>query len=166
MRDKIKTREEISRIAKELKGSGKSVVMLNGSFDLLHVGHVRLLQEAKRQGDALIVGLNSDDSVRQWKKHIGYKDWASRPLNSQENRAVMLAALESVDYVTIFDELDPRALIEVIRPDVFVNGSDYGEDCLEAPVVKKCGGKVHIIKLVDGYSTSRLIQRIKEVYKD
>lgn len=159
--EKIKTREEIEKISEELKKQGKVVVSINGSFDLLHVGHVKILEEARKQGDVLIVGLNTDDSVRRWKKHMGYKDWMNRPLNNQNDRTEMLAALECVDYVTLFDETDCLKFVESVKPNIHANGSDYGENCIEAPTVKKYGGKVYIVKLVEGYSTSNLIKKIK-----
>lgn len=161
MNRKIKSREEIVKIVADLRKNGKKIVTTNGSFDILHVGHVLFLQEAKSQGDVLIVGLNTDDSVRRWKKHVGYADWKNRPLNPQDARAEMMAALECVDYVTLFDETDCLAFVESIKPDVHVNGSEYGADCIEAPIVKKYGGRVHIVKLVGGYSTSNLIKKIK-----
>jgi rfaE bifunctional protein nucleotidyltransferase chain/domain len=163
MNPKIKSRAEIIDLACQLRKQGKTVVTANGSFDLLHAGHAMLLREAKKQGDVLIVCLNSDDSVRAWKKHVGYKDWDKRPINPQEDRAELLAAMQDVDYLTIFDELDPIALLDTIKPDVHVNGSEYGEDCIEAQVVKKHGGRVHIINLKGGYSTSNLIKRIKSM---
>jgi rfaE bifunctional protein nucleotidyltransferase chain/domain len=155
----------MAQIVKELRKKNKKIVTINGSFDLLHVGHVRLLQEARRQGDVLIVGLNSDESVRQWKRHIGYKDWAFRPLITQQYRAEMLAALECVDFITIFDEPDCIKFIEAIKPDVHANGSDYGENCIEAETVRRHGGRLHIIKLHEGFSTSSLIKKIREAYK-
>jgi rfaE bifunctional protein nucleotidyltransferase chain/domain len=165
MKDKIKTRQEIEAVVSQLRKKGKKIVAINGSFDLLHVGHIRLLQEAKGQGDVLIVGLNSDSSVREWKKLMNYKDWASRPLIPQDYRAEMLAALESVDYVTIFDEPNPIPLLEVIKPDVFVNGADYGENCIEAQTVRRHGGRVHIVKLYEGFSTSKLIRKIVDLHQ-
>jgi rfaE bifunctional protein nucleotidyltransferase chain/domain len=165
MKDKIKTRQEIEAVVSQLRKKGKKIVAINGSFDLLHVGHIRLLQEAKGQGDVLIIGLNSDSSVREWKKLMNYKDWASRPLIPQDYRAEMLAALESVDYVTIFDEPNPIPLLEVIKPDVFVNGADYGENCIEAQTVRRHGGRVHIVKLYEGFSTSKLIRKIVDLHQ-
>ncbi len=165
MKNKIKTRKEIKKIVQELKKRNKVIVAINGSFDILHLGHVRLLQEAKAQGDVLIVGLNSDDSVRKWKKIIGYKDWAKRPINPQQVRAEMLAALECVDYITIFKEPYSLKFVESIKPNVYVNGSDYGKNCIEAKTVKKYGGRVHIVKLHKGFSTSNLIKRILELNK-
>lgn len=161
---KIQSRDELCEISASLRKKGKKIVTINGSFDILHVGHVRLLQEAKRQGDILIVGLNSDESVRRWKKHVGYKDWEKRPINQQEARAEMLAAFACVDYVTIFEETDSLAFVESIRPDIHVNGSEYGENCVEAQTVKRYGGRIHIVKLHDGFSTSSLIKRILEAY--
>jgi len=161
---KVKTRKQITFIVNKLKKQHKIIVSTNGSFDLLHAGHVRFLEEAKAQGDVLIIGLNSDKSVRAWKKHIGYKDWKKRPLVPQEYRAEMLAALECVDYVTIFDEADCIRFVESVKPAVHVNGSEYGENCIEAPTVKKFGGKIHIVKLHGGLSTSELIKRIIDAY--
>ena len=164
MKKKIITREESIKIADELRKQGKKIVTINGSFDILHAGHVKMLQEAKQQGDVLFLGLNSDKSVRAWKKHIGYKDWKKRPLVPQQYRAEMLAALECIDYVTIFDEMVPMPFIEAIKPNVHVNGEDYGENCIEKPIVEKYGGKIYIVKFVDGFSTSNLIQKILDVY--
>ncbi|MDD5177927.1 MAG: adenylyltransferase/cytidyltransferase family protein [Candidatus Nanoarchaeia archaeon] len=166
MENKIKTREEIIKICDKLRKAGKKIVSTNGSFDILHYGHIKYLEEAKRQGDVLIIGLNTDDSVRRWKKHIGYKDWDKRPLNNQTARAGMLAALECVDYVNLFDETDCLKFVESVKPDVHVNGSEYGENCIEAETVKKYGGKVYIIKIIEGYSTSSLIKKIKDMKDD
>ena len=163
MNKKIKTREEIKKISEDLKKQGKIIVSTNGSFDLLHVGHIKFLQKAKKQGDVLIIGLNTDDSVRRWKKHVGYKDWESRPINDQESRSGMLAALECVDYVTLFDETECMPFIESVKPNIHVNGSEYGKDCIEAETVKKYGGKIYIIKIVGNYSTSNLIKKIKSI---
>tara|TARA_Y100000310_G_C20685355_1_gene818607 strand:- start:3211 stop:3720 length:510 start_codon:yes stop_codon:yes gene_type:complete len=160
---KIKTREEIINISEDLKKQGKTIVTTNGSFDLLHVGHIKFLEEAKKQGDILIIGLNTDESVRRWKKHIGYKDWANRPLNNEKDRTEMLAALECVDYVTLFDETECMPFIESVKPNIHVNGSEYGKDCIEAPTVKKYGGKIHVVKIIGNYSTSNLIKKIKSM---
>lgn len=152
---KIKSIKEIGGIVKELKQKGKKIVTCNGCFDILHAGHIKFLKEAKAQGDILIVGLNSDSSVKQNK---GPK----RPINNENDRAEVLAALEMVDYITIFNEKTPLKLLEVIKPNVHVNGEEYGENCIEAPTVKKYGGKIYLIKLKKGYSTTNLISRIKE----
>ena len=157
MNSKIKTREEINKIAEDLRKKGKTIVTTNGSFDMLHIGHVKFLQEAKQQGDVLIVGLNSDSSVKENKGE-------ERPINNEENRALVLAALECVDYVVVFDEKTPLKLMEVIRPNVHVNGEEYGEDCIEAPIVKKFGGKIHLVKKYKDFSTTKLIEKIKNQF--
>ncbi|MBI2663152.1 adenylyltransferase/cytidyltransferase family protein [Candidatus Woesearchaeota archaeon] len=161
MINKIKTREDISKISNELKSKGKKIVTINGSFDIIHRGHLSILEEAKKQGDILVVGLNSDKSVREWKKHIGYKDWEKRPYNTEKDRAELLAGFKCVDYVTIFNEPDCLKFVESIKPDVHVNGSEYGKDCIEAPIVKKYGGKVYIVKIKGNLSTSNLIDKIR-----
>jgi D-glycero-beta-D-manno-heptose 1-phosphate adenylyltransferase len=160
---KIKTREEIIKISEDLKKQGKIIVTTNGSFDLLHIGHIKFLEEAKKQGSTLIIGLNTDNSVKKWKKSIGYKDWKNRPLNNEKNRSEMLAALECVDYVTLFDETDCLTFIESVKPNIHVNGSEYGEDCIEAETVKNNGGKIHIVKIIGNHSTSNLIKKIKNM---
>lgn len=162
--NKVISREESSKISKNLRKKGKKIVTTNGSFDVLHAGHIRFLAEAKKQGDVLIVGLNSDKSVQAWKKHMGYKDWKKRPIVPEQYRAEMLASLESVDYITIFDEMVPMPFIQAIKPAVHVNGEDYGEDCIEKPIVEKYGGKIYIVTNVGGFSTSQLIQKIMDVY--
>ena len=159
MNTKIKTRKEIGRIAKELKQQGKKIVTCNGCFDILHVGHIKFLTEAKQQGDILIVGLNSDKSVKENKG-------PERPINNENDRATVLAALEAVDYVIIFNEKTPIKLLEIIKPDIHCNGEEYGEECIEAPTVKRFGGKIHIIKLKGEFSTTSLIKRIKTRVKN
>ena len=153
--DKIKTREELKKIAEKLKQKGKKIVTCNGCFDILHAGHIKFLTEAKAQGDILIVGLNSDSSVKQNK---GPK----RPINNENDRATVLAALEMVDYVTIFNEKTPIPLLGVIKPNVHCNGEEYGENCIEAEIVKKYNGKIYLISLVPNYSTTKIISLIKQ----
>ncbi|MFH1420905.1 MAG: D-glycero-beta-D-manno-heptose-7-phosphate kinase [Candidatus Aenigmatarchaeota archaeon] len=160
--NKVKTREEIEKLVEQLKHDEKIVVSTNGSFDLLHAGHVHFLKEAKKQGDILIVGLNSDSSVRAWKQSIGYKDWEKRPIIPQQQRAEMLAALECVDYITVFEEPECFAFVESIKPNIHVNGSEYGTDCIEAPIVRKYGGRVHVVEKIPGLSTSDILKKIKE----
>lgn len=133
----------------------KTIVTLNGSFDLLHAGHMQIIFEASQAGDILIVALNTDHSIRQYKS-------PTRPLVPLEYRLQMMAALEFVDYVTWFDETDPRRLLSVIKPDVHVNGAEYGANCLEAETVCANGGKIHIVQLVPGLSTSTLIRKIQD----
>jgi len=152
---KIKSIEEIGRIVDSLKSEDKKIITINGAFDILHVGHIKILKEAKKQGDILIVGLNSDSSV---KINKGPK----RPINNERDRAEMLASLEVVDYVVIFNEKTPIKLLDTIKPNIHVNGSDYGKNCIEAEVVKKNGGKIHIVDLKEGFSTTDLINKIKE----
>lgn len=133
----------------------KTIVTLNGSFDLLHAGHMQIIFEASQAGDILIVALNTDHSIRQYKS-------PTRPLVPLEYRLQMMAALEFVDYVTWFDETDPRRLLSVIKPDVHVNGAEYGANCIEADTVCSNGGKIHIVQLVPGLSTSALIRKIQD----
>lgn len=155
---KIKTKEEIEQIVKDLKKQGKKIVTCNGCFDILHPGHIKFLREAKQQGDILIVGLNSDSSVKQNKG-------AERPINNENDRATVLDALEMVDYIVIFNENTPIPLLEIIKPNIHVNGEDYGENCIEAETVKRYGGKIHLVKLKKGLSTTKLIENILKVYK-
>lgn len=155
MLTKIKTQQEIATLAKELKHQGKKMVTTNGTFDILHVGHVRTLQASKKLGDVLIVGLNSDASVKQYKGN-------SRPFNSEKDRAEVLSALGCVDYVVLFDEPDPRKLLEKIHPQVHTNLETYGQECIEAATVKKYGGKLVLLPLVQGYSTTELVNKIKK----
>ena len=162
--EKIKSRQEIKALAEQCRKQGKKIVTINGSFDIMHIGHVKMLQEAKSLGDVLFVGLNSDDSVRQWKRHIGNKNWAKRPINPEWARAEVLAAFECVDYIEIFNEPECIPFIENIKPNVHVNGSDYGENCIEAPIVKKYGGNVHIARFIEGFSTTKMIDRILDIY--
>jgi D-glycero-beta-D-manno-heptose 1-phosphate adenylyltransferase len=133
----------------------KTIATLNGSFDLLHAGHLFILKEAKKQADLLIVMLNSDASIR------GYKG-STRPIIPLEYRLELMAALEFVDYVTWFDELDPCAILQKIRPDVHVNGAEYGENCIEAEVVKQMNARLHLVERIPGLSTSQIIGKIKQ----
>jgi rfaE bifunctional protein nucleotidyltransferase chain/domain len=148
------SREALAPLADLLRAQGKRIVTLNGSFDLLHAGHLHILESARRQGDVLVVGLNSDASVKRYKS-------ADRPLIGEADRARMLLALRCVDYVHVFDEDAPMAFLEEVKPAVHVNGSEYGADCIEAPVVRKHGGRVHIVEKVAGLSTSALVEKVK-----
>jgi len=141
-------------LAREIQRRGGRVVMTNGVFDLLHPGHVRYLKEARRLGDALIVAVNSDASVRATKP--------GRPINPQAERAELLGALICVDVVTIFDEETPHAVITRIQPDVLVKGADWAADAIVGrDVVEARGGRVVRLSLTEGFSTSQLIQRIR-----
>lgn len=155
--NKIKSQKEIIKIAENLKKKNKKIVVLNGSFDILHLGHIKSLEEAKAQGDVLIVLLNSDQSVRTYKG-------PHRPIIPQEARAQTLAALECVDYVTIFDELTPEKLLGKIKPDLYGQGRDWGENCIERKTVEKNKGKIYLLNWSKGLSTSGLIKKILEVY--
>jgi len=153
---KIVERDDLIQLGEKLRQQGKKIVSTNGCFDILHVGHARILAESKAQGDVLIVGLNSDESVAKLK---GPK----RPVNRQHDRAELLCALSSVDYVTIFPEDTPVEFLRCVKPNIHVKGADYKpEDLEETPVVRENGGEVMILKLVPGKSTSSLVDRIRE----
>lgn len=155
---KIKPIEELITIIGVLRKEGKKIAFTNGCFDLLHVGHTRYLKEAKESGDVLIVAINSDLSVRKIKGEF-------RPLTPQKERAEILASLEVVDYVTIFEETNPLRVISLIQPDVLVKGGDYErEDIIGREVVEENGGEVKIIPEIEGASTTDLIDRIVEQY--
>jgi D-beta-D-heptose 7-phosphate kinase / D-beta-D-heptose 1-phosphate adenosyltransferase len=142
-------RRALAGLATTLRAKGKRIVSTNGSFDILHSGHLHLLNEARHSGDVLIVGLNSDASVRAYKG-------ANRPFVPEGQRAEMLLALRPVDYVHIFDEPDPIEFLKELNPDVHVNSAEYGENCIESETVKRGGGRVHIVGRIPGLSTSRL----------
>lgn len=137
-----------------LKGQGVSIATLNGSFDLLHAGHLEILYQASQQADCLIVALNSDASIKAYKN-------PKRPLITLKDRLALVASLEFVDYVTWFEETDPLKLLSVIKPHVHVNGAEYGENCIEAETVRKFGGRIHIVELVPGLSTSNIIEKVR-----
>ena len=137
----------------ELRAQDYSIATLNGSFDLMHAGHLEMIYQASKQADQLILALNTDQSIKAYKSPL-------RPIIPLEFRLQMMAALEMVDYVTWFDEVDPCHILSVIKPDVHVNGVEYGENCIEADVVRSFGGKIHIAALVPGLSTSQIIKKI------
>lgn len=145
--------QNIDQKVKEIRSHQKTIATLNGSFDLMHAGHLEIIYQASLQADVLIIALNTDASIR------GYKN-AMRPIIPLEFRIQMMAGLEMVDYVTWFDELDPRKILSRICPDVHVNGAEYGEDCIEKQTVLEGGGRMHIVDLVSGLSTSEIIQKI------
>lgn len=154
MRGKIGELHEIETIVAKAKQDGKQVVFTNGCFDLLHRGHLHLLREAKKLGDLLVVALNSDSSVRKIKG-------AERPILPESERAELIAALEMVDYVTLFDEPDPYAAIKALRPDVLVKGGDWSkDDIVGADIVQGEGGRVAVIPYLKGYSTTEIIGRM------
>ena len=153
MQSKIKSQKAVIGVARSLRRRGKKIITVNGSFDLLHAGHVDFLESAKKAGGTLIVLLNSDASVSCYKG-------PGRPIHKEYDRAKVLAALSSVDYVVIFHELNPKALLSRMKPDVHCVGSDWGKDCVEAEAVRANGGRIKLIKLENGLSSSGVIQKI------
>lgn len=151
----ITDRAELLRVREQLRAEGRRLVFTNGCFDLLHVGHVRYLADARRLGDALLVAVNSDASVRALKG-------AGRPVLNEAERAEILAALSSVDFVTVFEEESPRALISEVLPDVLVKGGDYQLDEIHGrEEVERAGGRVLSLPFVEGASTTGIIDRIR-----
>ena len=152
---RVLNREEASKLIEDLKKQGKQVVFTNGCFDILHVGHMTYLEEAKEFGDYLFVGVNSDESVKRLKG-------PTRPINSEVDRAELLAGLKAVDYTVIFTEDIPVELIGELKPSIHVKGGDYKkEDLPETKVVESYGGRVEIVSLVEGKSTSNVVKKIQ-----
>lgn len=145
--------EDLAEKVAEIRSNGLSIATLNGSFDLLHAGHLEMIYRASLQADVLIVALNSDESIR------GYKS-PDRPIIPLEYRLKLMASLSFVSYVTWFHELNPIPILSTIKPDVHVNGAEYGENCIEADTVKTHGGRIHIVELVPGLSTTAIIKKI------
>jgi len=142
----------------KLRGQGRKIAFTNGCFDILHLGHVVYLRAAKDKDRILIVGLNSDQSIRKIKG-------PRRPILSQKARALLLASLEYVDFITIFNEETPLKLIKALNPDILIKGADWkGKDVAGSQVVKASGGQVKYIKYIPGYSTSRIIEKIIHAY--
>ena len=151
--DKIQSREALISIVNTLKSAGKRIVFTNGCFDILHAGHVDYLQRAKKHGDVLVLGLNTDASVKRLKGE-------SRPVQNQDARAFVLSGLACIDYVTLFDEDTPVELISALQPDIHVKGGDYSPEQLpEYAVIKAYGGDVVTEAFVPGYSTTSIIER-------
>lgn len=149
-------REDLRALIDTIHHAGKTVVTTNGCFDILHVGHVRYLEKTKTFGDYLIVLLNSDKSVKSIKG-------PSRPVNNEMDRAEILSALRCVDYVVLFDEDSPRNLLDEMKPDVYTKGADYTMETLpEADIMKKNGTRVEFIDFVEGKSTTKTIEKMKE----
>ncbi len=156
-KQKIKTINELKQIVKELKEKNKIIVTTNGVFDILHIGHIRYLEKAKKLGNILIVAINSDESVKKIK---GPK----RPINEQNIRAETLAALGCVDYTIIFNEKDPVKILEEIKPDIHVKGGDYNlSQIIEKGIVEKNNGKIVLLPEIKGFSTTDLINKIREL---
>jgi rfaE bifunctional protein nucleotidyltransferase chain/domain len=156
--EKILSWEALKNEVERRRGEGQKIAFTNGCFDILHVGHVRYLGEARKRGDLLILALNSDASVRAIK---GDK----RPLVPQQERAEVAASLEAVDYVTLFDETTPLKLIEYLRPDCLVKGGDWKEEAVVGgDAVRSWGGKVILIPVVEGASTTNIVEKVLHVY--
>lgn len=154
--DKIVGLAEAKSQVKQWQQSGLKVVFTNGCFDLIHLGHVDYLEKARQLGDKLVLGLNTDDSVSRFKG-------PERPLQDQNSRARVLAAMQFIDLVVLFNEDTPFSLISELVPDILVKGSDYlTENIVGADVVKKAGGVVKTIEFVPGYSTTRIVEKIKK----
>jgi D-beta-D-heptose 7-phosphate kinase/D-beta-D-heptose 1-phosphate adenosyltransferase len=159
MKEKILSADQAATIAAEMRATGRKLVFTNGCFDLLHVGHVRYLQAARALGDALLVAINGDESVRALKGE-------GRPLNREADRAEVVAALDCVDYAVVFPEVRATAVLEKIRPAIYVKGGDYEIDSLHAEeraVLEKIAAEIRILPFEPGYSTSGLCEKIKEV---
>ena len=155
MNQKILSLDELLGVRQGLRAAGKTLVFTNGVFDLLHVGHVRYLAEAQALGDVLMLAINSDRTVRELKGE-------GRPITNEDERAEILAAIRQVDYVTIFDDISPRALITQLLPDVLVKGGDYDLDEIHGrEEVEAAGGRVVSLPFIEGASTSAIIERMK-----
>lgn len=155
MAGKLKNLNEIADMAAQARKNGQSVVFTNGCFDILHRGHVHILRQAKANGDLLIVGINSDRSVKSIKG-------ASRPILPETDRVELIAAMEMVDYVVLFDEPDPYRLIAAIKPNVLAKGGDWSADkIVGADVVAENGGRIAVIPYLQGSSTTEIIERIR-----
>lgn len=156
MKQKILSPDELLGVRQGLRAAGKTLVFTNGVFDLLHVGHVRYLAEARALGDVLLVAINSDRTVRELKGD-------GRPITNESERAEILAAMRQVDYVTIFDDTSPRSLIAKLLPDVLVKGGDYNLDEIHGrEEVEAAGGRVVSLPFIEGASTSTIIERMKK----
>jgi len=158
-RNKIISLESLPAWRKEMRESGRKLVVTNGCFDILHLGHVTYLESARNEGDALLIGMNSDAAVRGLKGE-------GRPVNSQEDRAGVLAALQSVDGVCIFDDKSAAGFLAVAQPDIYVKGGDYTLETLnqeERRIVENAGGKIVLIQFVPGKSTTGLLERIMKL---
>ena len=152
--NKIKSWEELAQICEKARQQRKKIVFTNGCFDILHEGHLLVLQKAKQLGDILIVGLNSDSSVKKLKG-------SSRPINPEQKRAQNLAAFDFVDYVALFEQDTPLELIKIIKPDFLVKGGDYAnKNCVGSHFVESLGGKTVIVPLVEGISTTKIIEKL------
>jgi rfaE bifunctional protein nucleotidyltransferase chain/domain len=154
--DKLKSLKEISGIAQQLKEQGLTIVTTNGCFDLLHIGHLHSLEESRAKGDVLIVGLNSDESIKRYKGSL-------RPIVPEKERALMLASFECVTYTTIFEEDDPIVFLQAVRPDIHCKGAEYSDGSRampEKPIVESYGGRIDYISLINEKSTTKMISAL------
>lgn len=158
LNQKIKNLKELKKIVANLKSRGKKIVFTNGCFDLLHYGHIKYLEDAKRKGDILAVAVNSDTSVKRIKG-------GGRPIVNQNDRLRIIAALENVDYVVLFNESTPLKAIKLLKPDVLVKGADWNKNnIVGSDFVLSYGGKVSVIRLAKGRSTTNLINKIAKIF--
>ncbi len=148
--------ESLKAKAQEIRSQKKTIATLNGSFDLLHAGHLYIIHQASLQADVLWVALNSDASIQKYKG-------MNRPIVSLKHRLEMMAALEFVDFVTWFEETDPCAFLSKVAPDVHVNGAEYGLQCIESELVHSLGGRLHLVDRIASLSTSALVDRIRSL---
>lgn len=154
---KIKNVSELKKLIKKAKAKKQRIVALSGSFDILHTGHINSFKEAKSLGNILIILLNSDKSIKKYK---GPK----RPILKDKDRATILSAIEFIDYIVMFDDINPKKILQEIKPDIYCQGCDWGKFCVEKEAVEKNGGEIHILKWEKGYSSSKLIQKILNAY--
>lgn len=158
MKTKIKNPRELKKIISRLKAKGKKIIFTNGCFDLLHYGHIKYLEDAKRKGDILVLAVNRDASVRRIKGN-------GRPIVNEKDRVRIVAALESVDYVVLFKEDTPLKIIKLLKPDILVKGADWNRNNIVGrDFVLSYGGRVSTVKLVKGRSTTNLIRKIAKVF--
>ena len=156
---KLRELDELAKIVTEEQQAGRKVVFTNGCFDIIHTGHILYLQAARKLGDALVVALNSDKSVRELKG-------PTRPIKGQEERALILAAMDAVDYVVIFDTLRATPVIQAVQPDVYVKGGDYTLETLdpeERAALEECGAQIVILPEIKGFSTTKVIQQVRNI---
>lgn len=153
MNSKIKSQKQIIFLVNLLKKQGKKIVAFNGSFDILHFGHIESFEKAKEQGDILIVLLNSDKSINRYKG-------PNRPINSQNERAKVLSAIQHIDFIVIFDGITPNQILSLIKPDVYCQGKEWGKNCVERKTIEDYGGRIYILKHSASISTSQVIKKI------
>jgi rfaE bifunctional protein nucleotidyltransferase chain/domain len=153
---KIIEPKDLVKKVEAIKKENKTIATLNGSFDLMHAGHLYIIFEAAKQADILIVALNSDSSIKKYKSE-------NRPIIGLKNRIDMMASLSFVDFVTYFDETDPIDLILKVRPHVHVNGAEYGSECIEKKAVDEVGARLHIVDRIPGLATSEIIKKIQSL---